>query len=262
MIATRLVVAAVGIMCATAAAAQTHSELLEKGIFTEETSGDLDGALRIYEGLVNAPAIPAEIAARARARLSHGRLQRERASRAAANAARSARVPVGGSDRIGGAPSAMASASAKPAAQTTTGCCGMFSGNYDPARAVAVSGVVTAVMWVNPQSFVLVQGDDGAVWGFTMASPNMQLLGGMTRNSIKPGERVLIYGYLARGSGKACPTQLPNACVTFENGALHASASTITAADGKTIFDRVTMEDEAERRRQEQQLRPSDAGGR
>ena len=58
MIATRFVIAAAAVLCATAATAQTHSQLLEKAIFSEETAGDLDAAISIYERLLSTPDVP------------------------------------------------------------------------------------------------------------------------------------------------------------------------------------------------------------
>jgi hypothetical protein len=46
---------------------------------------------------------------------------------------------------------------------------------------------------------------------------------------------------MSKGETENCPTRLPNGCATLENGALHASASIITAGDGKVLFDWATL---------------------
>ena len=67
----------------------------------------------------------------------------------------------------------------------------------------------------------------------------------MDRTSLKPGEQVMVTGFLAVGAelvdGKPVPCPSDNAslgCATFTNGAVHASARSITTADGRNLFDR------------------------
>src|SRR5262245_8687969 len=102
MFARQLVIAAAAVLSATAAAAQTHGEWLERAVFAEETAGDLDGAIRIYERLVSAPAVPSEIAALAQSRLADGR--RQQALRAAALAAQQTTTPRGLPGRVDAPP--------------------------------------------------------------------------------------------------------------------------------------------------------------
>jgi hypothetical protein len=115
---------------------------------------------------------------------------------------------------------------------------------------VTVIGTVTAVLLLNPQSILVVEGSDGNKWGFTLASPNATLRGGWSRTNMpKLGEQVIVSGYLATGVGEHCPTALANACPTLAAsvapaaaGALHASARSITTPDGRTLFDRLATE--------------------
>jgi len=53
------------------AAAQSASQLLEKGIYTEETVGDLDGAIKIYKQIVAEAKANRKFAAQAQYRLGH-----------------------------------------------------------------------------------------------------------------------------------------------------------------------------------------------
>jgi hypothetical protein len=226
---------------AAASPAQTHSQLLERAIFAEETAGDLPGAIRIYARLAHELTVPRDIAAHARTRLTDtGR--RHQGQSATLTAAQSRTPgPVQGNSTT--RPPASA-ASALPAHDAIGGCCGMFSNNYDPSRPITIHGKVTMMQWSNPQALLIVDGTDGNKWGFTLASPNMMLRGGMNKNSVKLGEQVLISGVLAKGTVEACPAPLPNGCAALQNGALHASATVITGADGTTLFDRIKMEAE------------------
>ena len=167
MIATRIVITALVLTCATAAAAQTHAELLEKAIFTDETAGDLPGAIRIYERLLSTPGISRDIAARAQTRLAEGRRRRDQAvvSLTALSGTRTTNpaIPTASAPPTAvfapraGAPRVEFQASA----QQLPGCCGMFSANYDPGRPVTVRGKIIQAVWTNPET---VRRDRGIRW--------------------------------------------------------------------------------------------------
>jgi hypothetical protein len=231
-----LLIAFASVLLARPGIAQTHAGLLERGIFLEETAGDLDGAVRVYRGLLATRSVADDIQQHAAARLNDITHRRGASGPSAAGHAQ---------------------ATAPSAGQ---GCCGMFSDNYDVNRPVAVSGKVAMVQWVNPQSFVVIDGFDGRRWGFTIAAPNQMLRFGMNKNTFKLGEQVLVTGYQAKGAGDNCPTALPNACAMLQTGSalaaaaglpppekppapvMHASAGVIVAEDGRVLFDRIAME--------------------
>jgi len=56
--------------------AQTAGELLQKGIYDQETAGDLDGAIAIYHQIVNSGSSPRDVAAQAQYRLAQSLLQK------------------------------------------------------------------------------------------------------------------------------------------------------------------------------------------
>jgi hypothetical protein len=233
MIATRMTIAAVVLALATAAAAQTHAELLEKAIFTDETAGDLPGAIRIYERLVSTPGVSRDIAARAQTRLAESRRRRDQAA-----------VALPGVHAPAATPQTAVLAPAKPASvaerftqQDPQEFRGMWSGNYDSGRPVTVRGRIAQVVWTNPQALLVIDGFDGNRWGFTLPPPNALLLRGFNKNTFRLGDEAVVGGFIATGEAENCPTRLPNACATLENGALHASASIITAGDGTVLFD-------------------------
>jgi hypothetical protein len=217
--------AAVFSLCTLPGLAQTYTALLEKGIFLEETAGDLDGAVTIYRQIASAQTVPRDVGMQAETRLAEILVRKGQ--------------PV--------------QAATAQAAQPGQGCCGMFSSNYDPTREVEVTGTIRAVMWVNPMAIVLVDGTDGNRWGFTLGAPNAMIRGGLNKSTLTPGEQVRVRGYLAAGVGENCPTALPNACATLApnegpgatvpiGGAVHASARSINTMDGRNLFDRPAME--------------------
>src|ERR1700746_2382440 len=56
--------------------AQTAAEQMQKGIYTQETAGDLDGAIAIYRQIVNSGNSPRDLAAEAQYRLAPRPLQK------------------------------------------------------------------------------------------------------------------------------------------------------------------------------------------
>src|SRR5579864_3316121 len=62
--------AIVACVIALPAWAQTAAELLQKGIYTQETAGDLDGAIQIFRQIVSSSPTQHEIAAEAQFRLA------------------------------------------------------------------------------------------------------------------------------------------------------------------------------------------------
>jgi tetratricopeptide (TPR) repeat protein len=71
-------------LLATAGSAQTAAELLQKGIYSQETAGDLDAAIQIYRQVIASAGTPRPLAAQAQYRLA----QCLRQKGAAADAAR------------------------------------------------------------------------------------------------------------------------------------------------------------------------------
>lgn len=212
-----------------------NAELLERAIFAEETAGDLDTAARIYEQLLNTRTVSQDMAAEFRQRLAETRRQSQSLRAAASQQATTSTEPPPRALTQSNVDAVLAGGDHDHANE----CCGTFTLNYDPERMVTVTGTVSTVLWQSPQSVLFVNGSDGNTWGFTLATPNVMLRNGVARDAFKKGDRVQITAYLATGVGEArCPAPLPNACATLENGALHASASTITSDTGQAIFNR------------------------
>ena len=81
-----LIVAATAAIHSTAAPAApaSPSELLEKGIYNEETKGDLDSAIAIYQQLVAEANVNQSLAAQAQFRLGQCYLKKNRTAEAIA----------------------------------------------------------------------------------------------------------------------------------------------------------------------------------
>ena len=224
----------------TEAPAPTQAELLERAIFAEETTGDTDGAIRIYEQLLRTPGLSRDMTAQVQLRLADSRRRRSQELQAPA-ATFQARHAV----EADSGPPGQSKAAAMVYHDHPSECCGTFSVNYDPDRLVTVTGTVKASQWVSPMVTVLVAGTDGNTWGFTLASPNRLLRAGLARDTFKPGQAVAVAAYLAKGQESGCPTAVPSACATLTGGALHASASLMVNGDGRVLFDRNAPPDDA-----------------
>jgi Family of unknown function (DUF6152) len=78
-----------------------------------------------------------------------------------------------------------------------------FAAQYDSAKPVNLTGVVTSVEWTNPHVYIYVDTTDAKTrkvtnWGFEMGPPHMLQKAGWKRNSLKIGETVVVDGWLAR----------------------------------------------------------------
>lgn len=77
-----------------------------------------------------------------------------------------------------------------------------FSSEFDQSKPVMVQGVVTGVVWENPHVyfFVDVTEDDGKVitWTFETMGPNGLARMGWKRDSLRPGDRLIVEAYLSK----------------------------------------------------------------
>lgn len=98
-----------------------------------------------------------------------------------------------------------------------------FSAEFDEKKPVKVSGTVTKIEWQNPHIwfYIDVKDDSGKTtnWGMEMASPNLLIRNGWTRNTLKLGDMVTVDGFQAK------------------NGSNNGNARVvILAATGQTLF--------------------------
>ena len=94
---------------------------------------------------------------------------------------------------------------------------------YDGGKPISVKGVVSKVEWTNPHThfYVDVRSDDGSMktWNFEMASTLALERAGWSRKTLPIGVEVSVKGFAGRAVSE------------------RAIANSITAADGKLLFD-------------------------
>lgn len=98
-----------------------------------------------------------------------------------------------------------------------------FSAEFDVGRPVEFTGTITRVEWTNPHAwlFLATSDADGNMqnWAVELLGINTLMRRGLTRDSIKPGDRLVIEGFGAR------------------DGSNTANASTVSRADtGEQIW--------------------------
>ena len=97
-----------------------------------------------------------------------------------------------------------------------------FSAEYDSNKPATIKGTVTKIEWMNPHArfYVDVKDASGKVtnWEFELAAPVMLMRTGWTRNSMKPGDEVIVECNLAK------------------DGSNLASTKRVTTPDGKRLF--------------------------
>jgi len=105
-----------------------------------------------------------------------------------------------------------------------------FAAEFDVAKPVTLTGVITRVDWINPHAYVYLDVKDanGAVvkWSLETLPPLMARKGGMTKDMLPVGQTITIGGF---GS---------------KDGSKMAWIKKITFADGKVL--QVTAEDNQE----------------
>jgi hypothetical protein len=96
-----------------------------------------------------------------------------------------------------------------------------FAAEYDSNKPVTLHGVITKVEWLNPHArfYVDVKDKSGKVtnWNLELASPNALRRMGWSREFLKVGSEVTVFGSLAK------------------DGANLANSRTVTLADGRKM---------------------------
>jgi len=104
-----------------------------------------------------------------------------------------------------------------------------FGLQYDAGRSTTLHGVVTKVEWTNPHAhfYVDIKDENGNVsnWNMELASPNALRRLGWTRDILKVGDEVSVYGAPAK------------------DGAKMANARTVTLADGRKMVAGLSEKD-------------------
>lgn len=97
-----------------------------------------------------------------------------------------------------------------------------FAAEFDASKPVKLEGTVTRMELINPHSWIHmdVTGPDGKVtnWMIECGSPNTLYRHGFTKLTVKPGTKIVVYGYLAK------------------DGENRANGRDVTLPDGKKLF--------------------------
>ena len=82
-----------------------------------------------------------------------------------------------------------------------------FSSEFDLSKPITLEGVVTRVDWENPHVhfYVDVAAPDGTVvnWSCETGGPTRLVRRGWTRDALKPGDKVIVHGFLAKDASNS-----------------------------------------------------------
>ena len=77
-----------------------------------------------------------------------------------------------------------------------------FGAEFDPNLPLLLKGPVVKVEWINPQTWIHVEVTDKdgkkEVWMVEGGTPNSLLRRGLKRDTLKPGQQVIVDGYQAK----------------------------------------------------------------
>lgn len=92
-----------------------------------------------------------------------------------------------------------------------------FASEFDTAKTITVTGVVSKVEWTNPHTWFFVDGKDEtgreATWSFEGAAPSLLVRRGLGKLTVKVGDMVTIEGYRAKDASDVASStvvQLPD----------------------------------------------------
>lgn len=79
-----------------------------------------------------------------------------------------------------------------------------FAAEFSRDLPIEVTGTVSKVEWMNPHArfYIEATGEDGetVLWNFELTSPNVLMRRGWKRDSLKPGDKVIVSGWRARNA--------------------------------------------------------------
>jgi hypothetical protein len=97
-----------------------------------------------------------------------------------------------------------------------------FGAEYDSAKPITLSGVVTKIDWSNPHVYIYlaVKGDDGQVvnWALEGHPPNTLRRTGWTRGALKETDTITVTGWMSK------------------DGSNRIAGREVTLPDGKKLF--------------------------
>ena len=96
-----------------------------------------------------------------------------------------------------------------------------FQAEFDGNAPVMLQGKVTKVEWINPHTWVhmeVVTDGQPQEWMVEAGTPNTLLRAGLTRDTLKPGEEIIVRGYRAKDIRCRPACKANGRDVTFTDG--------------------------------------------
>ncbi len=97
-----------------------------------------------------------------------------------------------------------------------------FDAEYDSAKTITITGIVTKLDWINPHAYVFVQSKDesGAVktYRIEMGPPYALVRGGWTRDIIKIGDKITVTDAALAKDGTPTAGSMRSTSMTLATG--------------------------------------------
>ena len=97
-----------------------------------------------------------------------------------------------------------------------------FAAEFDGTKPVHLNGVLTKLEWTNPHIWMYMDVKEAsggvAKWQCEGGGPNGLTRNGWTRDTLKPGDQIVVEGWLAKDGSKTC------------------NARAVKLPDGKRVF--------------------------
>jgi tetratricopeptide (TPR) repeat protein len=181
----------------------TAAELLQKGIYAQETAGDLDGAIKIYHQIVDSHQAQREIAAQAQYRLGTTLLEKGDAAAASQEIQRLGWDFPDYKDLIASAKNASGAtirvpitfySSLKEAEDLAklTALKANHDAEFDFTKSTTVTGTVTQIQMMNPNAWLTLA--LATPMRVSLASPDALAAGGWNKGTVKLGDQVTVTG--------------------------------------------------------------------
>jgi len=83
-----------------------------------------------------------------------------------------------------------------------------FEAEFDQRKTVVLTGTVTKLDWMNPHIYIHLDAKDengkAGSWDCEGGNPSSLMRLGWKRNSLKPGDQIVIEGYRAKDGSNTC----------------------------------------------------------
>src|SRR5260370_8461617 len=87
-----------------------------------------------------------------------------------------------------------------------------FSSTYDRDKVVKIEGTLKEFLWRNPHSYVRVEAPDDKgdmqIWVVEWAAPAQLTENGLTSNTLRPGDKLIVTGHPGRAADEKHPLKV------------------------------------------------------